>query len=364
MPSGYESIPPGEEKQGSTFFKITCAICTVAFLGVFTYLAGATSDAVAATESGAKAIPTADVADSGEPWPSHFIKLGMLYQPMDTTEAKEKGWKPSGEDCVPSLGEPWIYGDERSSNTSSTFFYTPAVGDVPGVLSGIEVDYYNYNEEKLIAEFFSEERTSKDGSYYSIALALRDSSKQDLCDTTSTIAYPNEEYLAIAPDKANMLIPLSESSADLKENYHEGSCLPGMGNHWETDIVGGKDITFEAGNLNPVVPMYNSTDGTINGVFFVIPQRKQFWLPGCNAFAVPVAPECLVEANFWDIGPGLSEVNAPPFFLCSNFCGKCQFSGSADGMYATMHIFFRPMYLEKCDDMKPSCANGKSFGSF
>eukprot|EP00534_Pseudo-nitzschia_fraudulenta_P002507 CAMPEP_0201135530 /NCGR_PEP_ID=MMETSP0850-20130426/54366_1 /ASSEMBLY_ACC=CAM_ASM_000622 /TAXON_ID=183588 /ORGANISM="Pseudo-nitzschia fraudulenta, Strain WWA7" /LENGTH=307 /DNA_ID=CAMNT_0047406703 /DNA_START=314 /DNA_END=1235 /DNA_ORIENTATION=- len=307
MPSGYETIPSGDEQQGSAFFKRTCALCTIIFIVTFKYLAGVTTDAVSAAGSAEKSIAPPDVADSGEPWPSHFIKLGMLYQPMDTTEAKEKGWKraaktasrllvnrgfagatsdavsteaadappdldgsgepwpshfiklgmlyqpmntaeakeqgwkPSGEDCVPSLGEPWIYGDERSANTSSTFFYTPAVGDVPGVLSGIEVDYYDYHEEKLIAEFFSEERTSKDGSYYSIALALRDSSKQDLCDTTSTIAYPNEEYLAIDPDKANKLIPLSESSTDLTENYKEGACLPGMGNHWETDIVGGKD---------------------------------------------------------------------------------------------------------------------------
>lgn len=364
MPSGYETIPSGDEQQGSAFFKRTCALCTIIFIVTFKYLAGVTTDAVSAAGSAEKSIAPPDVADSGEPWPSHFIKLGMLYQPMDTTEAKEKGWKPSGEDCVPSLGEPWIYGDERSANTSSTFFYTPAVGDVPGVLSGIEVDYYNYNEEKLIAEFFSEERTSKDGSYYSIAVALRDSSKQDLCDTTSTVAYPNEEYLAIDPDKANKLIPLSESSTDLTENYKEGACLPGMGNHWETDIVGGKDLTYEAGNLFPVVPMYNSSDGTINGIFFMIPQRKQFWLPGCNAFANPLDPDCLVEANFWDVGPGLTEVNAPPFFFCSNFCGECQFSGSTDGMYATMHFFFRPMYLEKCNEYKPSCANGEVWGSF
>jgi len=240
------------------------------------------------------------------------------------------------------LGEAWLFGGERALNSSVALYFTPAVGDVDGVLSAIEVDYYGYIEEKLIGVYFTKEKTSKDGSYRSVSLALR---KGDLCDTEKPASPRSEPYAVISPGMAATIVPTTEDSPELLSNWKEGSCIQHMGYHWATDVEGGKDLTYKAKNLVPVVPMYSSTDKSINGIFFAATSKKQIWPEDC-----PTSPiddpagfqRCAEDCNFWDTSPGLTQINQPVFYMCSNFCGKeCQFEGTDDGMFTTMHFFFK-----------------------
>jgi len=243
----------------------------------------------------------------------------------NTKEATAKGWLKSDEPCDPLLGEAWMYGGKRSKKYNGVVYLTPAVGDVPGVVSGIEADYYGYVEEKLIGKYFGEEKTSQDGTYRSISVALRDGKKANLCDKENPVAPGNAPYVRVAPGMANMNVPLVEDSSELLSNFKQGSCIHYMGYHWATDIEGGKDLTYKAENMVPIVPMYSSKDKTLNGIFFMATSGKQ----------VSKGPQ-----NMWDQGSGLFEINKPPF-MCANFCGECQFTGSADGKFTTMHWMFK-----------------------
>ncbi len=55
--------------------------------------------------------------------------------------------------------------------------------------------------------FFGDEKTSIDGSYRSVSVALRDGNVENLCDTETPVSPGNPEYVMIGPGMANM--PLS-----------------------------------------------------------------------------------------------------------------------------------------------------------
>jgi hypothetical protein len=314
-----------------------------------------------------------------EHWPKALVKMGgeipgmpgapppfsaaamPQSAPATTAEAAANGWIKTGEPCNPLLGEPWIFGAEQSIDTPATVYFTPEVGETPGVVSAIEVDYYGYLEEKLIGVYFGEEKSSKDGTYRSISVALRNSEDYDLCDTENPIASDNPPYLAIAPDMANILIPTHEESPDLAANWVEGSCLKSMGIHWFQDVETGNELTYKTENTVPVVPMYSSTDGSINGIFFMATGAKQSWPKDCPIGLGP----CSVDTNMWDRSPGLLEENFGRFYMCSNLCdAKCQFTGTADGVFTTMHWFFKNTWFgpdaEGCFGNRRFCRNGSS----
>jgi len=311
--------------------------------------------------------PFDEVAETASPgltteaWPQVLMKIGGGFgeattfpdiEPTNTVAAKAGGWAKVDEPCNPLMGQAWAVGGAKASFTSASIYFTPEVGDSPGIASGIEVDVYGYVEDNLVGSYFGEEKTSADGSYRSVSVSFFDGAKHDLCDTDSPFVQPEFEYLSVAPDMADTKIPLKNDSELLTDNFHRGACMVGMGYHWATDVVGGKDPTWQAENFVPVVPMYSSTDGMLNAIFFQASGRKQVWPaelhPEMN-MAQPVARPFL---NMWDVTPGLTEPNDPGFFACSNFCGGCQFTGSPDGMYTTMHWFFRPtLGAELCTPM-------------
>ena len=275
-------------------------------------------------------------------WPSTFMKQGLVGQPgsaypTTTAEALDAGWQKSDEPCQPLLGEAWLKGGERSIDTSATMYFTPRVGNNPGVFSAIEVDYYGYIEENLVGMYFSDEKTAKDGTYHSLAVALCKPDDQGLCDKDIPVKRQTTEYIAISPDMANTVVPIREDSPELISGWKQGSCLHTMGFHWLRDIVGGKDLTYQAENTVPVVPMYSSIDGSINGIFFLATDKKQ----NCPSYPCKES-----DLNFWDASPGLTLENKGKFYMCANLCGECQFegSGSSPGMYTTMHWFFKDVF--------------------
>jgi len=281
---------------------------------------------------------------STEPlWPKFLSSQVLLYneRPANTSQAVALDWVKSDEPCEPTLGEPWLYKGRRGFNTSVTLYFTPEDGDVAGSLSGIEVDIYGYLEKNLVGTYFSEAKTSEDGTYHSLAVALRNSAKEDLC-SKSAKRNVHDKYLAIAPGLKNEEIP-AHNSSPLLGTWKEGSCIPGMGNHWFKDTVGGKNLSFKAENTVPIVPMYDN-DGTIMAIFFLATSKKQNWAPGCDCLAEIRAPtpECLGTSNFWDPCEGLNQANKGMLYICNNLCGECDFTGSGatPGMYTTMHWFF------------------------
>ena len=301
-------------------------------------------------------------------WPTTLVHQASLFnkRPTNTTEAAAMQWEKSDELCVPSLGEPWHYKGERSLNSSVTLYFTPESRDklFAGSLSGIEVDYYGYVEESLVGSYFSEERTSKDGKYHSVSLALRDSRSPwvDLCSEISSWSSSSEKYAAIVSNSMNELIPMKNTDPSLTDNWKEGSCIPNMGYHWVKDTVGGKNFTYKAANTVPVVPMYDN-NGDFVAVFFLATSKKQNWASTCSLFAP--TPECSSALNFWDPGPGLSEANEGLLYMCSNMCGDCQFtgSGSTPGVYTTMHWYFGDPSATQCigsdRDPAPYCPSGE-----
>jgi len=310
-----------------------------------------------------------DDDDSPQHWPNYLSSQAFMHtkRPTNTAEAIKLGWRKTEEPCVPSLGEPWIYGAERSIHSSVTLYFTPHVGDISGVISGMEVDIYGYIETKLIGVYFSKEKTSlQDETYHSLAIALRNSAAQDLCDISTPAKKDGLVYVAISPDLVNQQVPIKSNLSSLTSKWKEGSCIHTMGYHWFQDTEGGLNLSQKAENTVPVVPMYNSVDGTINGLFVIATDAKQNW-KGTSCTIMTPTPECMGAMNFWDPIQGLSldnRSNGTKF--CSNLCGdECQFTGNGpSGRFQTMHwSFMKNPAKEKCtgSDMGPGsvyCRSG------
>ena len=301
-------------------------------------------------------------------WPPVVLKVGGVIEqfpnviPVTTEQAATFGWVKAEEDCNPYLGEAYLYGGVRSIDSSATLYFTPDVGGVPGILSGIEVDYYGHYEESMLGTYFSEERSSADGTFHSLAVALRDYDEHDVCDTSGPIPHTGLERVTIAPGLASDNVPLTESSEELQANWKEGSCIYAMGYHYSKDIVGGKELTYESSNLMPVTPMYSSSTGELASIFFVATDLKQTWPDHCPVDPMDQSQPCAAPfLNFWDRSPGLTELNRPPFYMCSNFCDEnCRFTGSPDEMFTTMHWMFGNTFGENCggNPFPVSCRNG------
>jgi len=277
-------------------------------------------------------------------WPPIFTQMegfgkAPIFQPATTAEATAMGWSKVNQPCDPKLGEAWMFGGQRDINSPMTMFFTPEVAGAAGVPSGLELDYYKYIEENLVGSYFSDERTAKDGTYHSVAVALR---KDNVCDTSAPKAPSNEPYVAVAPNMANLVIPTTESAPELSSKFKEGSCIVYLGFHWAHDVVGGANLTYEARNLMPVMPMYSSNDGTINGIMFVATESKQ--VQDSNG---------VWKTNFWDPAQGLLEKNTfGARNFCDNFCGTCQFSGTLDGYFATQHWWFKDTQSNTSKDLE------------
>ena len=179
------------------------------------------------------------------------------------------GWvKIEDEPCNEKLGEPWRVSGERSRDSCVTLYFTPQVGDIPGYLSAVEADYYDNVEENLIGTYFKSAEVSKDGTYWSIAVLVREPTEQGLCDTSEHVGIQEEPYFAVAPEMVNNVYPNNSNDPEMKERFVEGMCSDGMGFHWFSDVVGGAKLTYKPENLVPVTPMYNSVTGDFQNFYY------------------------------------------------------------------------------------------------
>lgn len=377
MSNCYGSIPPanfsntssaGSAGNGESNSNCKLYIALGAILvGLGVFLRGKSGDAT--TPAPAVAVPVVqEPPEEAKHWPETLVKMDAAFGKFpnfmftNSAVAEGQGWVKSMDDpCDPMLGEAWLYQGERALNYSAALYFTPEVGDVPGVLSGIGVDYYGYVEEKLIGKFFGEEKhTSEDGTFRTVSVALRNGAVENLCDTDTPVAPGNPNYVVISPGMANIPIPATENKAELEQGgWNEGSCIPTMGFHYEKFMDGSYELPHKAENMVPVVPMYSSTDGTLNGIFFHSSSTLQFWPEDCPV-SIP-SPCAEPSLNMWDYSPGLSQRSTGRFYMCSNFCGDCEMEGTTDGIFTTMHWFFKNTFGENCgsDRKTPTCRSGK-----
>jgi len=307
-----------------------------------------------------------------EHWPTQLYKGAYDGRPWpaNTKEAENAGWKKSdNEACASKLGEAWLYEGTRSFMHPVTLYFSPQIGDqdgIPGVLTGIQNEYYGKIMDGLVGRYFSEKKTDQDGKHYhSVAVGFRDSSKYNLCDNSKPLPPSHQEYVVIAPDMENLVIPSHEKSSELIENWVEGSCLNSMGFHWfKSAVKGSKDLTYERNSVVPVSPQY-FPGGSIAGIFFYAPEKMQVWDDEiCTPALFGNLPElgsCLAKCNFWDAGPGLNQKNSGALFMCANLCDdKCYFDDSYDGIITTSHFFFHPINTIHCDvnGSAKICRNG------
>lgn len=308
----------------------------------------------------------------------------LSSRPINTDEAIEQGWVKTDDPCDPSLGEEWRYDGVLSIDQSASMFFTPAVGsEAPGVLSAIAAHYYDHIPEDQVGTFFSFENFDADGNpYHSVVVVMYDTAEQSLlCDDINALPATTSEYFAVVsnnPEVPNRSIPVSEDDPELLETWAEGSCLNQMGFHWLSDVVpNSEEISFDQNSVLPIVPMYHPDTKAITGWFFWGGGKKQNWDTNvcpdpvpfnfANATTSAIIMECIAKINFWDLGPGLTEVNEPPFFFCSNSCdSKCSFQGSTDGTYTTMHWFLQDSTVITCPEapFRIHCRNNFTHDQF
>lgn len=367
MSSSYGSIPPKESTgSGSTApsggglgtkTKIIGAIAAILIvIGLFN---GGESDSVSTTTTAAPTVEVVSEVTVEESedvaWPPMLITgPGFLTNPTNTDDTAANDWVKTDEPCDPKLGEAYRRnGGSRTEMDPQTLYFTPALDGTPGILSGIAVDFYGYVEETLIEGYFGDQKVEPDSgkTYRTLSVALRDYDEHDLCDTSEPFTHTDLEKVTIAPYLAADNLPIKEDDPELVGDWTEGSCIIGMGFHWAKDITG-NEITWLAENIVPLVPMYNSHTADLQGFFFLSTIKRQIWREGCVLDFTDLSQPCTADiVNTWDRTPGLVEENDPMkvTFMCSNFCGDCQFSGSPDEMYSSIHFAFGSPAEEDCD---------------
>lgn len=166
---------------------------------------------------------------------------------------------------------------------------------------------------------------------WEISVSFR--SPSDVCSKKSS-KLPIGNQLVINQHTINKSIPMTSSQA-AQVGMQPGSCMHQMGQHWFYDLEsGGAKMTWNPGNLLPIVPMYaEGSKGHINAFFFT-------------------TPACQYDSGHnWDNVPVVCSLTAA--MMCKNFCqsdcdesawaiarGKSPWKDPTTYRWGTMHVFF------------------------
>ena len=111
--------------------------------------------------------------------------------------------------------------------------------------------------------------------------------------------------------------------------------MGGMGTHWYKDLNGDGHLTFQSGNLLPVVLMYDEESpgarGEINAFFIASVVRQQTLFPP--------------SYNQWE------PIWLPTTLFCANFCDSACSSKLDVSGYSTLHVYLK-------DHAKVTCHGG------
>eukprot|EP01102_Stenamoeba_stenopodia_P012388 TRINITY_DN3907_c0_g1_i1.p1 TRINITY_DN3907_c0_g1~~TRINITY_DN3907_c0_g1_i1.p1 ORF type:complete len:299 (-),score=55.36 TRINITY_DN3907_c0_g1_i1:118-969(-) len=232
--------------------------------------------------------------------------------PITVQDAENQSWQPSSSSCDQNLGIAYTqYGASASSDYPITLYFTQS-----GAIAGIGATIYGTPPQSLIDSGYFQ--PVSDGVYY-ISLTFRESS--EMCSSY----YPTEplgDQLVINANNIAVSIPMTEEDA-INGQWTAGSCFYSMGYHYFYDLATAPNMSWEAANLLPIVPMYNN--GTINAIFF----------------ASSVVQQGLLSSHEWDSIP------LPNLLMCKNWCdSSCTFSDTS--AWSTMHIYFRDYTQATC----------------
>jgi hypothetical protein len=241
--------------------------------------------------------------------------------PTTVSEASAAGYSVlNQQSCSPALGIPYTVGGTRQSDSPLTLYFTPA-----GQIASVGVDMYGTPEQELIAANYW--RQVSDGVYH-IVVSFRNS--DDSCSSNVDSTNPVGYQAVINQDTISVTLPFYESDT---QSFEKGACFASMGNHYFTDLSGGKTMTWQSKNLSPIVPMYDG--GQINAFFFTTSTVQQG----------------LLSAHSWEPIPLINTL------MCKNWCNSdCHFDGTH--AFSTMHIYFKDPETVKCpNDCNIACCS-------
>lgn len=194
-----------------------------------------------------------------------------------------------------------------------------------GQLTGISVDVYGDVEATPLKMGYYD--TISD-DHHRMSVGFR-SDTSGVCDETFQFPDAVGDALVVQPNGIAINLPLTEADA-VAQNYHKGSCFDGMGYHYFLDLMTtDNSMSWESDALSPVVVMFN-IDGDINAIFFASSDVQQG----------------MFSTNEWEPIP------LPEFAMCGNFCDRntCTFKGNTNGMWSTMHWYFKDYEEVTCTD--------------
>jgi len=267
--------------------------------------------------------------------------LNVAGRPTTTKEATAEGWKKiSDSQCDTNLGNPWAFNGEITDGAPVTLYFSKETDCFDGVLTGIGVSYFNgAAPTKMIENFIF----SEGEDYDTINVAFRNEDT-DVCGEGPLPSNKPVLDVILAKGKGRKPVPVTAADAKASGEWKAGGCIGTMGIHWEHDIVGGSNFTFEAENLYPIVPMYDEEDGSFNGVFFQAPKKLQIW---DNVVCGLDASKCFPLTNMWDPNGGIFAAGKR-IGMSYNFCGAYPgITGTENNLFTTMHFFFKET-IPKC----------------
>lgn len=239
--------------------------------------------------------------------------------PTNASAAVAKGWYKQG-DCVEGMGVLYAENKDGPSSTHPLELWFTEQGQ----FAGFQVTIYgssstssigNAAQPQLLQAGYWKPTSGKSKTWH---MSVSTRAPEDMCSSALQSELLGTQ-LVINQDTIDVKIPLSARDAQAA-GYAPGACIKGMGQHWEYDItLGNGSVSWVAGNLMPVVPMYNppTMEGTIHAIFFTTPVAQ----PGALLFG----------HGDWDT-PALTAT-----LMCDNFCqANCHWNTH---FWSTMHLY-------------------------
>jgi len=264
------------------------------------------------------------------------VYTSYIQQPLTASQASDAGFKRiPGSSCDPTLGYAYSKefddsslrgsgsGNVGASSSSPTQLYYSAAGQ----LTGLSTDVYGDVEQTPFKMGYFDQIGD---DHYRISVGFR-SDTSGVCDPDAApYSDPVGDVVIVQPNGIAVPIPLTEAEAIATNQYHKGSCFDGMGYHYFLDLkTDDNSMSWTSDGLSPVVVMYN-IEGDINAIFFASSDVQQG----------------MFSTNEWEPVP------LPEFAMCGNFCDRdtCTFKGNTNGMWSTMHFYFKDYKQVTCTD--------------
>ena len=257
--------------------------------------------------------------------------------PITVAEAEAQGWTSAETGCEEDLGVEYLPKGGISKDAPLSVFFTPA-----GQITGLKMTVYGSDPDfghkpfegtGAVGEMVDQgyyipvEGEEKSWELFVSFRSAADVCSEDLLTDIGDRVVINQHTIAVS-------VPMTAGDAVKDDMYEPASCMTGMGQHYFNDLVGGSEMTWGTGNVNPIVPMYyppNDPDGKLNAFLFTSPTCQND------------------EGDVWDNVPIPSYCGLSDSLMCNNWCNsecgtsawnKNPFHSPKTDRWATYHVFF------------------------